>query len=728
MANPIKYSTGSETKALKKGNFYIGTGDVGKGPSDVTGYYQGVDVPENGYTIYLYNENSSSNLSYHVTNNDEELISFTNGISNQSFTSVTECSVYFRENNGTILLNRNIEPIITDGLIFNIDSSSTFSYPKSGNTIYDITNGNKNLSLINSPIYRNWVDGILKFDGVDEYLQFQNNLEIGNSVTMLFWIKGFYANYYLGIFSRDKPTSSKGLTNAISQDGWVQVGYIGDSTGINKFIINGKVYDGNTSGRFPYDHVNDEVLFSMNSDGYFASNQTPVTSLNLQTSPGGYAESYFWLDRNNKLLLNSNTSQNRRYFKGELSNVLIYDRTLSNSEVSTIFESQKWRFAFISVWKTDNSGVSDSNQIRLPLRINNVDFEVDWGDGSIDRITSSTQNEITHTYSEIGTYTVKIFGKLNGFQFNGFNSSSDRLKFIDVKQYGIFKFDGDNFEVCGNLVGTAKDTPLITGLSQALGGCTKFIGDVSEWDVSRCSQFSQTFLFSNLNPNVVNWNMSNATNIGGMFYSTPFNREINHWDISKVVSLSTTFRQCSFNKPLSGWNVSNVTNMSGTFHGCSFNQDISTWNVSKVTTMLRMFYTGGFNNGGSSGITNWDTSKVTDMSECFRGTPFNQPIGSWDTSRVTNMFGMFQSCPFNQDISNWVITGVTNFTNFMAGKSPSNYNYEYYDNLLNSWSQQNVKTGLTLSMGTIKYSSAGVSGRNTLVNTYGWTITDGGPL
>jgi hypothetical protein len=42
MPNPIKYSTGSETNALKKGNFFFGTGDVGKGPSDVTGYYQGV--------------------------------------------------------------------------------------------------------------------------------------------------------------------------------------------------------------------------------------------------------------------------------------------------------------------------------------------------------------------------------------------------------------------------------------------------------------------------------------------------------------------------------------------------------------------------------------------------------------------------------------------------------------------------------------------------------------
>ncbi len=36
MPNPIKYSVSSQTLALKKGNFYIGTGDVGKGPTEVT--------------------------------------------------------------------------------------------------------------------------------------------------------------------------------------------------------------------------------------------------------------------------------------------------------------------------------------------------------------------------------------------------------------------------------------------------------------------------------------------------------------------------------------------------------------------------------------------------------------------------------------------------------------------------------------------------------------------
>jgi hypothetical protein len=42
MPNAIKYNLSSETLALKKGNFYIGTGDVGKGPTSTTGYYNGI--------------------------------------------------------------------------------------------------------------------------------------------------------------------------------------------------------------------------------------------------------------------------------------------------------------------------------------------------------------------------------------------------------------------------------------------------------------------------------------------------------------------------------------------------------------------------------------------------------------------------------------------------------------------------------------------------------------
>ena len=42
MPNAIKYSASAQTLALKKGNFWIGTGDVGKGPTSTTDYWNGI--------------------------------------------------------------------------------------------------------------------------------------------------------------------------------------------------------------------------------------------------------------------------------------------------------------------------------------------------------------------------------------------------------------------------------------------------------------------------------------------------------------------------------------------------------------------------------------------------------------------------------------------------------------------------------------------------------------
>ena len=53
MPNAIKYSTSAQTLALKKGNFWIGTGDVGKGPSSTPPCVQSLTTSKGPYT---YNE------------------------------------------------------------------------------------------------------------------------------------------------------------------------------------------------------------------------------------------------------------------------------------------------------------------------------------------------------------------------------------------------------------------------------------------------------------------------------------------------------------------------------------------------------------------------------------------------------------------------------------------------------------------------------------------------
>ena len=79
MPNPIKYSTSAQTLALKKGNYWIGTGDVGKGPTSTTDYWNGITPPSGGYTIYL--NKASGGPSIYTAANDSQLVSLTNTIS-----------------------------------------------------------------------------------------------------------------------------------------------------------------------------------------------------------------------------------------------------------------------------------------------------------------------------------------------------------------------------------------------------------------------------------------------------------------------------------------------------------------------------------------------------------------------------------------------------------------------------------------------------------------------
>jgi hypothetical protein len=192
MPNPIKYTAGTETLALKKGNFYIGTGDVGKGPSDTTGYYQGPSPASGGYVIYLNKSGVPGNLSYHSATNDAQLISFTNNLSGTSFTSATQCLNYYSTQTDKVCFNIDYPPIVTNGLVLNLDAGFTPSYSQSGITWYDVSLGGNNGTLTNGPTFNSGNGGSIVFDGTNDYCSFNiDSSLITNAGEMTFnvWYK-----------------------------------------------------------------------------------------------------------------------------------------------------------------------------------------------------------------------------------------------------------------------------------------------------------------------------------------------------------------------------------------------------------------------------------------------------------------------------------------------------------------------------------------------------------
>ena len=194
-------------------------------------------------------------------------------------------------------------------------------------------------------------------------------------------------------------------------------------------------------------------------------------------------------------------------------------------------------------------------------------------------------------------------------------------------------------------------------------------------------------------------------------------------NLSNVTSFRNIFRECRvFSGDLSNWDVSNVTNMYGAFlDAYAFNEDISSWDVSNVTDMWNMFGKSDFNQD----ISNWNVGQVRNFSKMFeRLEDFNCDISGWNTSRATNMSEMFnQATSFDQNLGNWDITNVTNMTDMFNGVKLSDANY---DALLIGWyNLGTINFDISFNAGSSQYCE-GSTAREVLINTYGWTITDGG--
>lgn len=143
MPNLIKYNTSTESLALRKGNFYIGTGDVPKGPPN-NGWFNGIDPPgATAYTIYL--NKSSDGPSIYQVGGGADLQSLASRISGQSLTTDAAAINYFMDSAGTdrMIINRNIGPIVTNGLQFAVDERSTLSWNGiSGTDVWSMAGNN----------------------------------------------------------------------------------------------------------------------------------------------------------------------------------------------------------------------------------------------------------------------------------------------------------------------------------------------------------------------------------------------------------------------------------------------------------------------------------------------------------------------------------------------------------------------------------------------------------
>ena len=279
---------------------------------------------------------------------------------------------------------------------------------------------------------------------------------------------------------------------------------------------------------------------------------------------------------------------------------------------------------------------------------------------------------------------------------------------------------------------------------------TSFNQDISGWNVTAFRNAAGVIRTTPFNQDVSGWNTGNITSMASIFRSTPFNQDISGWDTSSATTMDSMFRSnTAFNQNISGWNTSLVDSMANMFNGASaFNQPIGSWNVSAVTNMLGMF------NGASAfnqDLSNWDISAVTTMGAFMSfGTPwstanYDLALQAWDDltlqSGVTADFGNSQFTGTVIEAEQSLVGVGTTFdavggTSFLStvsvGDVIENTTYGGMATVaaINSDTQLVLNTAdLFASGGNFAiYSNDAAKAKAKLIETYGWTITDGGAV
>ena len=239
--------------------------------------------------------------------------------------------------------------IVTDGLVLYLDAANTKSYVSGSTTWTDISRSGLNGTLINGPTFSSANGGSIVFDGVDDYVQSLNvphSALLSNTIEVAFKVNSYsgtgkfaIAGYNLNAL-RNFSDSSTGMI------------YVESNNKIKSSVITTtQVYRGVTSvtnislqtyyvATLVRDMINGVLLLYIN--GVLESQNTFDVSSYALWPPA----SPIYVGSNNFIIAyyDSNNWGTGPYFNGSISNVKLYNRVLSQAEITQNFNATKTRF------------------------------------------------------------------------------------------------------------------------------------------------------------------------------------------------------------------------------------------------------------------------------------------------------------------------------------------------------------------------------------------------
>ena len=208
----------------------------------------------------------------------------------------------------------------TDGLVLHLDAANTRSYLGSGNTVYDLSGSGNTSALTNGPTYLSSNLGTFVLDGTNDYIlvNSQANILSKTAYTKIAYI-------YISNFSTVNNIISGGFSGQHAF--WM--------FGTNKL---------NAGHNGAWNTVVGATSLSLNT-WYFAAvtySDSTGWKLYLNGREDGTSASTTTFTGNQEIVIGAYSSGNN--FTGRISNIQVYNRTLTATEIFQNYHATKGRY------------------------------------------------------------------------------------------------------------------------------------------------------------------------------------------------------------------------------------------------------------------------------------------------------------------------------------------------------------------------------------------------
>ena len=242
-------------------------------------------------------------------------------------------------------------PIVTNGLVLNLDAANMKSYPKSGTTWRDLSGFNNSGSLVNGPTFNSDNGGSIVFDGVNDYVGITTGtgFNLGVNFTIQTWCRptkfggAIGGNFNRGsIFTNSYPYSSgQGVYISFTSQASNFVATPGAETVFISMGSDQHVSSLVTGSLTPFVNQWVNMAFTVNGTSPIRIYVNGVQPAYFGGAPGNGPASWSYTagpcsigNRNNSL----------EFFSGSFGSFQIYNRALSQSEIQQNYNAQKSRF------------------------------------------------------------------------------------------------------------------------------------------------------------------------------------------------------------------------------------------------------------------------------------------------------------------------------------------------------------------------------------------------